>query len=110
MDQHLALHSSPPESGSGPLHTALTLLSDPQPHTRQEALQLLAAGGWQQPQPGSSRPSAVPDVDTIFHRLCAVVATDSVPRLRFQALRTLAGALGWGMLSGAAKHVTPPTH
>lgn len=78
------------------LETAFALISDPQPHVRHQALQVLTAAGQltavgQQP----SRPTAANDVlvDAIFQRLGVVAATDSVSRLRLLALDALAGEL-----------------
>lgn len=81
-----------PYGCSGPsssLQTSLKLITDPQPHTRQQALQILTALGQQ--HHGSSAASST--VDAIFQRLCVVAATDSIAKMRLQALQALAGRL-----------------
>lgn len=66
------------------VEAAFALVSDSQPHTRHQALQILTAVG--------QKPSRSV-IDVIFQTLCAVVATDSVSRLRLSALDALAGEL-----------------
>jgi hypothetical protein len=91
MDQHVAVTQS---YGCGPtptvFHTAAQLLSDPQPHIRQQAVTVLTALGH---QGHCLDRSTVSNVDAIFQRLCVVAATDIVTRLRLQALQALASKL-----------------
>lgn len=72
--------------------TAEQMLSDPQPHIRQQAVTVLTALGQEGHSAGRSNPG---HVDAIFQRLCVVAATDTMTRLRLQALQALASKLQW---------------